>query len=277
MAGETVLISDKVKKGHFGCRIISDTKSPHLHTIRETTNSMLDSLESNIDKTISVMSSLSSGDFSVRADINVEAKLAQMLNQANSLGEALQSMHNESTATNKKIEEHGLHLSSTILNLRETTMKEFSDMVAHTVQRISHISQEEQRMTQDLDQLITNAEDTKAVLTTIGDIAEQTNLLALNAAIEAARAGEHGRGFAVVADEVRKLAERTQKSLSESSSTVNILIQSIHASSDILSKNADGMNDLSSYVSGVDTKMDEIITTMQGLTQSIEQCEDATV
>ena len=133
--------------------------------------------------------------------------------------------------------EQSQEVLETLQNANEQLISSSSNMSNMNTQ-IEISSQNEEELSSKLIQLTQDTEQVKDVLNVISDIADQTNLLALNAAIEAARAGEHGRGFAVVADEVRKLAERTQKSLSEINATINVVIQSISETSEAMINNA---------------------------------------
>ncbi len=99
--------------------------------------------------------------------------------------------------------------------------------------------------------LSTEAQSIRSVLDTITDIAKQTNLLALNAAIEAARAGEQGRGFAVVADGVRALAERTQKSITESETIITTILKSIDKINEERQSSLELMHALTKHASGM--------------------------
>jgi methyl-accepting chemotaxis protein len=232
-------IDEFVTKKELGFRISCDKKN-EIRDIIDSFNSLLQTLEQTINEAkqtsnenASVSHELSSTSFQIGKNAETSMEIVQ-----NAIRE-ISSVKSFIVETAQVSEDAKTNIS--------TAGKELDgakNQMVNLKKDVQQASEAESNLADKLEKLSADAENVKQILTVISDIADQTNLLALNAAIEAARAGEHGRGFAVVADEVRKLAERTQKSLTEINATISVIVQSIVDSAEQMSKNAENIQNL---------------------------------
>lgn len=142
------------------------------------------------------------------------------------------------SATISEVAQNASETSNSV-NLVKGKAQKAQQVVEQSIDSISSLADSVNKASQTISQLATETENIGSILDVIRGIAEQTNLLALNAAIEAARAGEQGRGFAVVADEVRSLAKRTQDATEEIQTMIEQLQDGAHSAVSVISSGND--------------------------------------
>jgi len=150
--------------------------------------------------------------------------------------------------------------------------KKITDMAVETIDDVNTSTQELDAMVKKLSGRVG---EIGGIVTVIKDIADQTNLLALNAAIEAARAGEQGRGFAVVADEVRKLAERTIKATAEITERINAVQKESAETAKSMEKSSKGVTKATGHIQNLNNVLETIVESVQKVGDEITQIATA--
>jgi methyl-accepting chemotaxis protein len=264
--GEALLLTAKASKGEFSFRVTGKSGNHITASLISSLNTMLEKIEAIMEETQTQLDNYSKGNFDKKIEIgNLRGDMKGLVMGVNSLGDALASSTTKNREQKEQIEESSKEIQDAISKLNSETIGELDSIVNKTTTKLQMANEKEREMAEELSSLEERANNVKDVVGVIKDIADQTNLLALNAAIEAARAGEHGRGFAVVSDEVRSLAEKTQKSLQEIDISINSVVESISKSSLGINQNAKEIESLTEDIELVKLKTSEVVEVVSSL------------
>ena len=300
---ETILVLSEFEQGDLCQRISLSVENPALMELKKVLDSMGSQMENNIQSVLDILEQYSNYNYMDKVDnSNVKNQLLDLVNGVNSLGDSITNMLVENKSNGLRLDESSQVLLSNVnqlninsneaaVSLEETaaSLEEITSSISsttssiikmadhgHGVKSIVHTGQELAKDTtkamNDIDKEV-NAIST--AITVIDQISFQTNILSLNAAVEAATAGEAGKGFAVVAQEVRNLATRSASAADE----IKLLVQNAIKKADngkiISDKMIDGYGHLNESINETLVMVSDVELAIKEELQGIEQINDA--
>ncbi|MCR6095396.1 methyl-accepting chemotaxis protein [Salipaludibacillus agaradhaerens] len=265
LAVEKIEIKSQDEAGRIGLAInqMIDNLSTMITNVRRTSDQVAASSEQlsasstettkvTEEITESIQEVASGADTQVEKAADNERTVNDMSKSIDLIASSIETV-NESSEVSAQKAEHGTDVISSTMS-QMTSIHELTDKIAGSVNGLA-----------------VSSEKIGSIISLITDVAEQTNLLALNAAIEAARAGEHGKGFAVVADEVRKLAEQTGNATNEISSLIAHIQQDIQHSVSYTKEGREAAQTGMSYMEDAGRSFEELSEAIHGVSSQMRE------